>query len=115
MKTIFAKSVPGRSAWKIDSDAPTAAQMLPADLLRKEPPRLPQCSELDVVRHFTNLSKLNYSVDANFYPLGSCTMKYNPKFTEYIAGLPGFARLHPMLAQLSRGTGLHAGRVAMPL
>ena len=68
---------------------------------RKSAPRLPQCSELDVVRHFTNLSKLNYSVDANFYPLGSCTMKYNPKFTEYVAALPGFARMHPLLAQLS--------------
>ena len=82
MKTIFAKSVPGRCAWEIESEAPKAAQMLPANLLRKAPPRLPECSELDVVRHFTGLSKLNYSVDANFYPLGSCTMKYNPKFTE---------------------------------
>jgi len=53
--------------------------MLPADLLRKKAPRLPECSELDVVRHFTQLSQLNYSVDANFYPLGSCTMKYNPQ------------------------------------
>lgn len=109
MKTIFAKSVPGRRAWEIDSDAPAAAQMLPANLLRKQPPRLPQCSELDVVRHFTGLSRLNYSVDANFYPLGSCTMKYNPKFTEYIAALPGFARLHPMLAQLSRGVACVQG------
>ena len=83
--------------------------MLPAGLLRKDPPRLPECSELDVVRHFTGLSKLNYSVDANFYPLGSCTMKYNPKFTEYVAALPGFSRLHPLLAQLSRGAACTQG------
>ena len=105
MKTIFAESVEGRRApglaLPVDDDAPRAAQMLPEALLRKSAPRLPQCSELDVVRHFTNLSKLNYSVDANFYPLGSCTMKYNPKFTEYVASLPGFARMHPLLAQLS--------------
>lgn len=109
MKTIFAKSVPGRGAFCIESDAPKAAGMLPAGLLRKEEPGLPQCSELDVVRHFTGLSKLNYSVDANFYPLGSCTMKYNPKFTEYVAALPGFARLHPMLAQLGGAAGCTQG------
>ena len=104
MKTIFAKSVPGRSAFCIESDAPKAADMLPAGLLRKEEPRLPQCSELDVVRHFTGLSKLNYCVDGNFYPLGSCTMKYNPKFAEVAAALPGFTRLHPVLPQL-KGAG----------
>ena len=108
MKTIFAESVEGRRAAgyavPVDENAPKAADMLPADLLRKNPPRLPQCSELDVVRHFTGLSKLNYSVDANFYPLGSCTMKYNPKFSEYVCALPGFARLHPLLAQLPRTT-----------
>ena len=82
MKTIFAKSVSGRTAYCLNSDAPKAEAMLPADLLRKKAPRLPECSELDVVRHFTQLSQLNYSVDANFYPLGSCTMKYNPKFME---------------------------------
>lgn len=103
MKTIFAKSVPGRRASCPSGDAPAAAAMLPDELLRKNPPRLPECSELDVVRHFTQLSRRNFSVDANFYPLGSCTMKYNPKFTEYVAGLPGFARLHPLLAQTGRG------------
>ena len=91
MNTIFAKSVPGRCACRQESDAPRAADMLPPALLRARPPRLPQCSELDVVRHFTELSQRNYSVDANFYPLGSCTMKYNPKFTEYVAALPGFS------------------------
>ena len=93
MKTIFAKSVSGRTACCLNSSAPKAEAMLPADLLRKNAPRLPECSELDVVRHFTQLSQLNYSVDANFYPLGSCTMKYNPKFMEYVAALPGFTHL----------------------
>ena len=113
MKTIFAESVEGRRAAgyavPVDENAPRAADMLPAGLLRKNPPRLPQCSELDVVRHFTGLSKLNYSVDANFYPLGSCTMKYNPKFSEYVCSLPGFARLHPLLAQLPRTTAYTQG------
>ncbi|WP_297217268.1 aminomethyl-transferring glycine dehydrogenase subunit GcvPB [uncultured Desulfovibrio sp.] len=108
MKTIFAKSVTGRHeaglVLDLAEDAPRAADMLPAGLLRKQAPRLPECSELDVVRHFTALSHLNYCVDANFYPLGSCTMKYNPKFTEQAAGLPGFSRLHPLLAQLDAGS-----------
>ena len=77
VKTIFAQSVPGRCAWRLNSDAPKASEMLPEGLLRKTAPRLPECSELDVVRHFTRLSQLNYSVDANFYPLGSCTMAGN--------------------------------------
>ena len=109
MKTIFAASVPGRTACRVASDAPGAAAMLPAGLLRRTPPRLPECSELDVVRHFTRLSQMNYSVDANFYPLGSCTMKYNPKFTEYVAALPGFIRLHPLVAQLEGGTEVTQG------
>jgi glycine dehydrogenase subunit 2 len=109
VKTIFAESVPGRGSRFFESDAPAAARMLPAGLLRARPPRLPECSELDVVRHFTRLSRLNYSVDANFYPLGSCTMKYNPKFTEYVAGLPGFARLHPLLAQIGHGAAQTQG------
>ena len=106
MKTIFAQSVPGRNA------APSEEQkrpLLPENLLRKHPPRLPECSELDVVRHFTQLSQRNFSVDANFYPLGSCTMKYNPKFMEYVASLPGFARLHPLLPQLGRGAACVQG------
>ena len=109
MKTIFAKSVSGRTACCLNSSAPKAEAMLPADLLRKNAPRLPECSELDVVRHFTQLSQLNYSVDANFYPLGSCTMKYNPKFMEYVAALPGFTHLHPMMAQLEGGADCAQG------
>ena len=75
----------------------------PSASLRKKEAELPSLSELDVVRHFTRLSHKNFSVDANFYPLGSCTMKYNPKFTEKIAAMPGFADLHPLLPQLKGG------------
>src|SRR5579884_3099438 len=59
-------------------------------------PSLPEVSELEVVRHFTRLSQRNYAIDTGFYPLGSCTMKYNPKVNERTAGLPGFAALHPL-------------------
>ena len=100
MKTVFRKSAPGRSACLPPAPKKNAAAMLPAGLLRKAPPALPELSELDVVRHFTHLSTLNFGVDGNFYPLGSCTMKYNAKFLEYVAALPGFAGLHPLLGQL---------------
>ncbi|OIO01082.1 MAG: glycine dehydrogenase (aminomethyl-transferring) [Elusimicrobia bacterium CG_4_10_14_0_2_um_filter_56_8] len=69
---------------------------VPASLRRKSPPRLPELSEFDVVRHYTRLSRLNFSVDTHFYPLGSCTMKYNPRFNEEAAALEGFAALHPL-------------------
>jgi len=82
---------------------------IPAYLLRDEAPKLPELSEIDVIRHFTRLSRLNFSVDGNFYPLGSCTMKYNPKFCEDVAALPGFSRLHPLLPQLPRGDELTQG------
>ena len=68
---------------------------LPKNLLRKDLP-LPELAEVDVVRHYINLSKYNYSVDGGFYPLGSCTMKYNPKINEDTARLPGFAFTHPL-------------------
>ncbi|MCL1986132.1 MAG: aminomethyl-transferring glycine dehydrogenase subunit GcvPB, partial [Betaproteobacteria bacterium] len=100
MKTVFQKSIPGRSACLPPNPGKNAAHMLPTALLRKAPPALPELSELDVVRHFTHLSKLNFSVDGNFYPLGSCTMKYNAKFLEYVAALPSFTKLHPLLGQL---------------
>ena len=100
MKTVFQKSVSGRNACLPPAPQKNAAAMLPADLLRKAPPALPELSELDVVRHMTHLSRLNFCVDGNFYPLGSCTMKYNAKFLEYTASLPGFARLHPLLGQV---------------
>lgn len=100
MKTLFAQSVAGRNACVPAKAEHSAAQMLPAHLLRASALTLPEVSELDVVRHFTNLSKQNFAVDSNFYPLGSCTMKYNPKFTEYVAGLKGFSALHPLFGLL---------------
>ena len=75
----------------------------------KKPAGLPELSELDVVRHFTELSRRNFGVDTNFYPLGSCTMKYNPKVAERIAAYPGFAHLHPLLPQLRLGGMLTQG------
>ena len=100
MSTAFKKSVPGREACVPGVPKLRAADMLPASLLRERRAELPEMSELDVIRHFTNLSRKNYSVDSNFYPLGSCTMKYNPRFMEYVAGLPGFTDPHPLLPQL---------------
>jgi len=104
MNTVFKKSTPGREGvWPVKPEK-NAADLLPKELLRGKSAGLPSLSELDVVRHFTGLSKLNYGVDGNFYPLGSCTMKYNPKFAETVAALPGFTRLHPVLPQL-KGAG----------
>lgn len=78
---------------------------IPQHLLRQTPPRWPECSELQVVRHFTKLSKLNFSIDTHFYPLGSCTMKYNPRGVHQAASLPGFLKHHPLAApELSQGT-----------
>ncbi|MHC4174524.1 MAG: aminomethyl-transferring glycine dehydrogenase subunit GcvPB [Planctomycetota bacterium] len=108
MKLVFEKSVPGRRAVRT---APTDVPRINirSDLLRQEPANLPELSELDVVRHFTELSRRNFGVDNNFYPLGSCTMKYNPKVTEHIASYPGFADLHPLLPQLRMGGMLTQG------
>jgi len=109
MKLIFEKSVPGRSGVRPSrSDVPTSTK-LKKQLLRQTPAELPELSELDVVRHFTELSRCNFGVDTNFYPLGSCTMKYNPKVAELIAGYPGFAELHPLLPQLRLGGLLTQG------
>ncbi len=69
--------------------------LLPQDALATGPPALPELAEPDIVRHYTNLSTLNMSVDTHFYPLGSCTMKYNPKRNERLAGLSGMAQVHP--------------------
>ncbi|MFL6496600.1 MAG: aminomethyl-transferring glycine dehydrogenase subunit GcvPB, partial [Nitrososphaera sp.] len=68
---------------------------LPSDIVRKELP-IPNLNEIDVVRHYTNLSRMNFGVDIGFYPLGSCTMKYNPKVNEDAARVEGFSNLHPM-------------------
>ena len=100
---IFAHSRPGRRA---TAQAPAAAAHaeVPAAFRRAEPPRLPEVSELGVVRHYTRLSRLNFSIDTNFYPLGSCTMKYNPRACNTLAMLPGFLNRHP-LAPDSTGQG----------
>jgi len=100
---IFEKSIPGRrGVIPPKSDVP-AAPAVPDKYQRRSPLNLCELSELDVVRHFTALSRKNYGVETNFYPLGSCTMKYNPKVCEKIAALDGFASLHPMLARLPGG------------
>lgn len=98
LSTIFEKSRVGRIGANLSAcDVPhtEVADLLGADNLRANLP-LPEVSELDVVRHFTALSHRNYSIDAGFYPLGSCTMKYNPKVNEKTAALPGFTGLHPL-------------------
>jgi glycine dehydrogenase subunit 2 len=82
-------------------------------LLRDRPAELPELSEMDVVRHFTELSRRNFGVDNGFYPLGSCTMKYNPKMAEQVAGYTGFSSLHPLLPQLPRGEMLVQGALAV--
>ncbi len=95
---IFELSVPGRIGVSYpDPDVPVRPlnRLLPSEHLRDEPAALPEVSELDVVRHYTRLSHRNFSIDEGFYPLGSCTMKYNPKIHEDAARLPGFSRLHP--------------------
>ncbi len=100
MELIFEKSASGRKGFQLPKSDVDIQADIPAAYIRKTECLLPEVSELDVVRHFTQLSKLNFSVDGNFYPLGSCTMKYNPKFTEQAAAIKGFADLHPLLPQL---------------
>src|SRR3989449_8311598 len=98
-KLIFEKGAPGRRAATMTAmDVPTEAleSMIPSSMLRKEPAPLPEVSEIEVVRHYTHLSQRNFGVETGFYPLGSCTMKYNPKLNEDMAVLPGFARIHPL-------------------
>ncbi len=109
MSVIFNKSVPGRRGVKMPrSDVPSPPP-LPEEYRRRNAPELCEISELDAVRHFTRLSIRNFGVDSGFYPLGSCTMKYNPKILEKIASLKGFAGLHPLLPQLRRGGMLVQG------
>ncbi len=111
MQLIYEKSVAGRRGVMLPkSDVPSAAD-LPQALLRSESAALPELSELDLVRHFTNLSRRNYSVDTNFYPLGSCTMKYNAKVLENAANL--FAPLHPLTALLPGGEELCQGALGL--
>jgi glycine dehydrogenase subunit 2 len=94
VKLIFEKSQPGRRGGELPRyDVPPAK--VPAELQRQVPPRLPELAEPEIVRHFTELSTRNFGIDTGFYPLGSCTMKYNPRVNERLAMLPGFRDLHP--------------------
>lgn len=98
MKLIFEKSKDGRTGYslpKLDIPEKPIEEMIPESLIRKEEAELPQVYETEVVRHYTNLSRLNHAVDVGFYPLGSCTMKYNPKVNEKISKFDGFAYIHP--------------------
>jgi glycine cleavage system P protein (glycine dehydrogenase) subunit 2 len=96
VKLIYEKSQPGRRGLAVPKpDLPVPE--VPEELARKTPPRLPELAEPEVMRHFTELSTRNFGVDTGFYPLGSCTMKYNPRVNERVVGLPGFARLHPLV------------------
>jgi glycine cleavage system P protein (glycine dehydrogenase) subunit 2 len=97
--TVFEKGAPGRRAFvppALDVPERPAEELLPARFRRAEPPRLPEISEPELVRHYVRLSRRNFDLDSGFYPLGSCTMKHNPRLHERVAALPGHARLHPL-------------------
>ncbi|MGG3941345.1 aminomethyl-transferring glycine dehydrogenase subunit GcvPB [Peribacillus psychrosaccharolyticus] len=95
---IFEISTPGRIGYslpEIEIEEIALSELLPDDYIREEAAELPEVSELDIMRHYTALSKRNHGVDSGFYPLGSCTMKYNPKINENVARINGFAHIHP--------------------
>jgi len=97
--TIYERSKPGRRAFApppLDVPERPVEELIPDALRRTEPPRLPEVSEPEIVRHYNRLSKRNFDLDTGFYPLGSCTMKHNPKLHERVAALPGHSRLHPL-------------------
>jgi glycine dehydrogenase subunit 2 len=96
MKLIYEKSQAGRRASAIPHHEGLPRAEVPDELRRAVPPRLPEVPEFELVRHFTELSTRNFGIDNGFYPLGSCTMKYNPRINERLVGLPGFASLHPL-------------------
>jgi len=104
---IFERSSPGKKGITLpeyDVEKLNPEEVIPKRLLRETPPELPEVSEVEVVRHFVRLSQQNYGVDLGFYPLGSCTMKYNPKVNEEVASLPGFTCIHPYQPEeLSQG------------
>jgi glycine dehydrogenase subunit 2 len=97
--TIFQKGAPGRRAFvcpPLDVPDVDISELLPERFRRTQPPRLPEVSEPEIVRHYVGISKRNFDLDSGFYPLGSCTMKHNPRLHERVAALPGHARLHPL-------------------
>ena len=101
---IFEQSKIGRKACAQAPKMRISKHKIPADFLRQKPPQWPACSELQVVRHFTRLSQKNFSIDTNFYPLGSCTMKYNPRGVHKAASIPGFSNSHPLaMTEASQG------------
>ena len=95
-RLIFELSHPGRTGFSLPAGDSLPVPEIPAHLRRQGDTGLPEVSEVDVVRHYTNLSQMNFGVDTGFYPLGSCTMKYNPKINEEMANLPAFTGLHPL-------------------
>jgi glycine dehydrogenase subunit 2 len=95
-KLIYERSQAGRRASEIPRPEGLPAAEVPEELRRAEPPRLPELAEPEVLRHFTELSTRNFGIDTGFYPLGSCTMKYNPRVNERVVALPGFRDLHPL-------------------
>src|SRR5262245_53883714 len=107
---LFELSQPGRRTHRLPAcDVPAAdlTRLLPKTALADEPPPLPEVGEIDLIRHFVNLSGRNMSIDTNFYPLGSCTMKYNPKRHERLAALGGMGDLHPLQPDSSCQGMLH--------
>jgi glycine dehydrogenase subunit 2 len=124
VKLIYEKSQPGRRSSSVPRHDELPGVEIPEELRRSVPPRLPEVHELELVRHFTELSTRNFGIDNGFYPLGSCTMKYNPRINERLVTLPGFANLHPLQEEdgaqgalelewrlqeiLAEVTGLHA-------
>ena len=95
MKLIFEKSVPGRHCDLLPK-CDVEAVALPESFRRQTPPALPEMSEVDLSRHYTELNQHVHGVNCGFYPLGSCTMKYNPRIDEEMAALPGFTNVHPL-------------------
>src|SRR3954452_24203342 len=103
--TLAELSKPGRGSTKVPHPPADALDRLPQEQRRATPVAVPELNEPEVIRHFVNLSQLNYSIDTGFYPLASCTMKYNPKINEWAARLAGFAALHPLAPdEASQGT-----------
>ncbi len=112
-KLIFEKSAAGRTGVELPAIDVPAAPGLPQNLISMKKTGLPEVGEMDVVRHYTRLSQLNFSIDTEFYPLGSCTMKYNPKILETAANLPGFRDIHPLLCFQEGGEKLVQGCLSL--
>ena len=110
-KLIFELSKQGRTGYSLPQTCSKCAGTgaIPTALRREKQPELPQVSEMDVVRHYTNLSQMNFGVDTGFYPLGSCTMKYNPKINEEIAAMPAFAGIHPLQKDVAGADEIYKG------